>query len=97
MNEEKREENMQASEAEVVTPKLEKKDLILSLAVILLCGCILSGAIPSAFVAFASAILFAYTVVAVRNIGAVVQLLLTAIIATVMTLLPIVGAGVLAV
>ena len=96
MNEEKREENMQASEAEVVTPKLEKKDLILSLAVILLCGCILSGAIPSAFVAFASAILFAYTVVAVRNIGAVVQLLLTAIIATVMTFLPIVGAGVLA-
>ena len=96
MNEEKREENMQASEAEIVSPKLEKKDLILSLAVILLCGCILSGAIPSAFVAFASAILFAYTVVAVRNIGAVVQLLLTAIIATVMTFLPIVGAGVLA-
>ena len=96
MNEEKREENMQASEVEVVTPKLEKKDLILSLAVILLCGCILSGAIPSAFVVFASAILFAYTVVAVRNIGAVVQLLLTAIIATVMTFLPIVGAGVLA-
>ena len=96
MNEQKREENKQFSEAEVVTPKLEKKDLILSLAVILLCGCILSGAIPSAFVAFASAILFAYTVVAVRNIGAVVQLLLTAIIATVMTFLPIVGAGVLA-
>ena len=96
MNEEKREENMQASEAEIVSPKLEKKDLILSLAVILLCGCILSGAIPSAFVVFASAILFAYTVVAVRNIGAVVQLLLTAIIATVMTFLPIVGAGVLA-
>ena len=34
MNEEKREENKQVSEAEVVTPKLEKKDLILSLAVI---------------------------------------------------------------
>ena len=72
MNEQKREENISSCEAEKGSPKLEKKDLILSLAVILLCGCILSGAIPSAFVVFASAILFAYTVVAVRNIGAVV-------------------------
>ena len=96
MNEEKRDENVSSCETEKGSPKLEKKDLILSLAVILLCGCILSGAIPSAFVGFASAILFAYTVVAVRNVGAVIQLLLVSIIATVLTFLPIVGAAVLA-
>ena len=96
MNEEKRDENVSSCEIEKGSPKLEKKDLMLSLAVILLCGCILSGAIPSAFVGFASAILFAYTVVAVRNIGAVMQLLITSIIATVLTFLPIAGAAVLA-
>ena len=96
MNEEKRDENMQSPEAEMVSPKLDKKDLILSLAVVLLCGCVLSGAIPSAFVGFAAAILFAYTVVAVRNISAVIQLLLVSIIATVCTFLPIVGTAVLA-
>ena len=96
MNEEKRDENISSCEMEKSAPKLEKKDLILSLAVILLCGCILSGAIPSAFVGFASAILFVYTVVAVRNIGAVMQLLITSIIATVLTFLPIAGAAVLA-
>ena len=96
MNEENRSENMQSPELENIFPKLDKKDLILSLAIVLLCGCILSGAVPSAFVGFASAILFAYTVVAIRNVSAVIQILITAIIATVLTFLPIVGAAVLA-
>ena len=88
MNNEIREEN--------VRPRLNKKDLILSLAAILLCGCVLSGAIPSAWMLLASAALFAYAVIAVKNIGAVVQLLLTSILATVLTFLPVVGTVVLA-
>lgn len=96
MNEEKRDENMQANEPETVCPRLNVKDLILSLGVILLCGCILSGAIPVAFIGLAMLALFAYVVIAVRNIGAVIQLLLTSILVTLLTFLPICGAAVLA-
>ena len=96
MNEEKREENMQSSNIENIRPNLDKKDLILSLAAVLLCGCVLSGTIPAAFIGLASAALFAYTVIAVRNTGAVSQILLTAIAASVLTFLPVVGAAVLA-
>jgi hypothetical protein len=96
MNEEKRDESMQANEPETVCPRLNVKDLILSLGVILLCGCILSGAIPVAFIGLAMLALFAYVVIAVRNIGAVIQLLLTSILVTLLTFLPICGAAVLA-
>lgn len=96
MNEEKREENMQSSNIENIRPNLDKKDLILSLFVVLLCGCVLSGAIPASFIGLAVGALFAYTVIAVKNVGAVVQLLLTSILATVLTFLPPVGAAVLA-
>ena len=96
MNEEKREENIGSPTNEEVCPKLEKKDLILSLAAILLCGCVLSGAIPTAWITLAIAALFAYTVIAVRNRGAVVQVLLSCVIATVLTFMPIAGAVVLA-
>ena len=98
MNEEKRDENIQNndSENENTCSRMNVKDLILSLAVILLCGCILSGAIPSAFISFASLVLFAYVVIAIRNIGAVVQLLLTSVLVSVLTFLPVCGAAVLA-
>ena len=96
MNEEKRDESMQANEPETVCPRLNVKDLILSLGVILLCGCILSGAIPVAFIGLAMLALFAYVVIAVRNVGAVIQLLLTSILVTLLTFLPICGAAVLA-
>ena len=76
-------ENLNASINEEAKPQLDKKDLILSLFVILLCGCVLSGAIPSAFVGLASAALFVYVVIAIRNAGAVIQLLLASIVATV--------------
>ena len=96
MNEEKREENIGSPANEEACPKLEKKDLILSLAAILLCGCVLSGAIPTAWITLAIAALFAYTVIAVRNRGAVTQVLLACVIATVLTFMPVVGAVVLA-
>ena len=96
MNEEKRDENMQSNETENICPRLNVKDLILSLVVILLCGCILSGAIPAAFISFAMLALFAYVVIAVRNIGAVIQLLLTSVLVSVLTFLPVCGAAVLA-
>ncbi len=96
MNEEKHEENMQSAKAENIHPRLNAKDLLLSLAIILLCGCILSGAIPSAFVGLAYAALFAYVVIAIRNVGAVVQLLLASILTTVLTFIPVCGAAVLA-
>ena len=96
MNEEKREENIASSNEEPVRPNLNVKDLILSLAAVLLCGCVLSGAIPAAFIGLASAALFVYVVIAIRNIGAVIQILLASIIATVLTFLPICGAVVLA-
>ena len=90
------EENMQSFEAKNDCPKLDKKDLILSLFAVLLSGCVLSGAIPASFIGLAVGALFAYTVIAVRNIGAVIQLLLTSITVTVLTFLPIGGAAVLA-
>jgi hypothetical protein len=90
------EENIHFSATEEAYPKLNKKDLTLSLCAILLCGCVLSGAIPSAFVGIASAALFVYVVIAIRNISAVIQILLTSILATVLTFLPGVGAAVLA-
>ena len=96
MNEEKREENMQSSETGNSYPKLDKKDLILSLFAVLLCACILSGAIPASFIGLAAGALFAYTVIAVQNVGAVIQLLLTSIIVTVLTFLPVGGATTLA-
>lgn len=96
MNEEKREENKAFESAENNTPRLDKKDLLLSLFAVLLSGCVLSGAIPAMAIGFATAALFAYTVIAVRGIGSVIQLLLTAILATTLTFLPASGAIVLA-
>lgn len=96
MNEEKREENIQSSKDEVFLPKLDKKDLILSLAVVLLCGCILSGFIPSSFVGFAGIILFAYALIAIKNVAAIIQIFLAAIIVSTLTFLPIAGVAVLA-
>ena len=90
------EENMQSFEAKNDSPKIDKKDLVLSLFAVLLSGCVLSGAIPASFIGLAVGALFAYTVIAVRNIGAVIQLLLISIIATVLTFLPVSGAIVLA-
>ena len=95
MNEEKREENMNSSEVEVIQPKLDKKDLILSLAVVLLCGCVLSGSVPSNFVGFAGIILFAYALVAIRNVSAIVQIFLAAITVSTLTFSPIAGVSVL--
>ncbi len=95
MNEEKREEDLHSSATEDIRPKTDKKDLILSLCAILLCGCVLSGAIPSAWTFFASAALFVYVVIAVKNVGAIIQILLTSILATVLTFLPVVGTVVL--
>ena len=89
-------ENMQAFEAKNDSPKIDKKDLVLSLFAVLLSGCVLSGAIPASFIGLAVGALFAYTVIAVRNIGAVIQLLLISIIVTVLTFLPVSGAVVLA-
>ena len=96
MQEEIREENIPSSQGDGVCPKLNKKDLILSLAAVLLCACVLSGAIPSAFIALAGAALFIYTIIAIRNVSAIIQILLTSIIAGVLTLLPVVGTAVLA-
>ena len=88
-------ENLNASINQEANPKLDKKDLMLSLFAILLCGCVLSGAIPSVFVGLASAALFIYVVIAIRNAGAIIQLLLTSIVATAFTFLPIVGTATL--
>ena len=96
VNEEKHEENIQSGEAETLRPGVNVKDLMLSLVAVLLCGCTLSGAIPSAFIGLASAAMFVYVVIAVRNVGAVVQLLLTSILVTFLTFLPVCGAAVLA-
>ena len=96
MNEEKREENMQFKTAEEIRPTLDKKDLILSVCAILLCGCVLSGAIPGIWIGLALAALVAYTVIAIKNVGAVIQLLIASVVATVLTFLPVVGASVLA-
>lgn len=96
MNEEKREENKAFESDENSTPCLDKKDLLLSLFAVLLSGCVLSGAIPAVAIGFATAALFAYTVIAVRGIGSVIQLLLTSILATTLTFLPASGAIVLA-
>lgn len=96
MNEEKREETMMFSQEGTENPKLNSKDLLFSLAAILVSACILSGAIPSAFVGLASLALFVYAVIAIRNAGAIIQLVLSALIATVLTFLPICGAAVLA-
>ncbi len=90
------EENIHCSMAEDIRPSLDKKDLILSLCAILLCGCVLSGAIPSAFIGIASAALVVYVVIAIRNVATVIQLFLTSILATVLTFLPVVGAATLA-
>ena len=96
MNEEKREETVESSQKEAINPKLNSRDLLLSLAAILISACVLSGAIPSAFVGLPSIALFVYAVIAIRNAGAIVQLVLSALIATVLTFLPICGAAVLA-
>ena len=90
------EETIQSTETELVRPKLNIKDLLLSLAAVLLSACILSGAIPSAFAGLVGAALVVYAIIAVRNVGAVIQLLLTAIIVTVLTFLPVCGAAALA-
>ena len=90
------EENINSSATTEEYPKLNKKDLALSLGAILLCSCVLSGAIPSAFIGLATAALFVYVVIAIRNIGAVIQILLTGILATVLTFLPGIGAATLA-
>ena len=95
MNDEKREENIHSSKVEDIRPGLDKKDLFLSLFAVLLCSCVLSGAIPTAFIGLASAALFVYTVIAIRNVGAVIQLLLTSVIVTALTFLPVVGTAVL--
>ena len=71
MNEEKHEEILNSSVVEEIRPRLDKKDLILSLFVILLCGCVLSGAIPGAWIGLANAVLFVYVVIAIRNDGIV--------------------------
>ncbi len=94
-NEIDKEKNTSTSAAES-RPHLDKKDLLLSLVVVLLCGCVLSGAIPSEWIWLASLAMFAYVVIAIRNIGAVIQLLLASVIATVLTFLPVCGAAVLA-
>ena len=91
MNEEIREENIRSSQEENTYPSLDKKDLFLSLAVVLLCACVLSGAIPAAFIGIAGAALFIYTAIAVRNIASVIQILLASIVASALTFLPIVG------
>lgn len=96
MNDEKRETNDAIDGAENIRPRLSTVDLILSLAAILLCGCVLSGAIPTAWVGIANGLLFAYTVFAVRHVASVIQLLLTSIAVSFLTLLPICGAVVLA-
>ena len=96
MNEEKREETMQSTETQVVRLQLNKKDLFLSFAAVFLSACILSGAIPAAFVGLAAAALVVYAVIAVRNVGAIIQLLLSALIVTALTFLPVCGAAVLA-
>ena len=88
-------ENLNASINQEADPQLDKKDLMLSLFAILLCGCVLSGAIPSAFVGLASAALFVYVVIAIRNAGAIIQLLSASIIATACSFLPIVGTATL--
>ena len=95
MNDEKREEGKMSDANENTIPRLDKKDLYLSLSAVLLCGCVLSGAVPTAWIGLASAALFAYVVIAVRGIGSVVQLLLVAILATTVTFLPASGAVVL--
>ena len=96
MNEEKREENLNSSAAEEFRPRLDNKDLIVSLAAVLFCGCVLSGVIPSAWIGLAIVVLFAYVVIAIRNVGAIIQMLLTSITATALTFLPVVGAATLA-
>lgn len=97
MSEEKREETMQTEGIEDVRPTLYKTDIILSLCAILLSGCVLAGAIPGIWIGLAIAALVAYTIVAVKNAGAVIQLILTALAATVATAFsPIAAASVLA-
>ncbi|MBE6566052.1 MAG: hypothetical protein E7659_02975 [Ruminococcaceae bacterium] len=96
MNEEKHEEDIQFTQTELERPKVNIKDLILSLVAVLLCGCTLSGAIPAAYIGLASAAMFVYVVIAIRNIGAVLQLLLTSVLVTALTFLPVCGAAVLA-
>ncbi len=96
MGEEKHEETMQSTQTEIARPKLNIKDLILSLAAIFVSACVLSGAIPSVVIGLATAALFAYVIIAIRNVGAVIQLLLTSVIVTVFTFMPLCGASVLA-
>lgn len=90
------EEHIQSTKTEIVRPEVNGKDLILSLLAVLLCGCTLSGAIPSAFIGFASAALITYVVIAIRNVGAIFQLLLISVLVTALTFLPACGAAVLA-
>ena len=96
MNEEKREDIHFATTKDGY-PQLNKKDLILSLAILLLCGCILSGAIPPSFSLFAGMALFAYMIIAVRNAGAIIQLSLISVCASVLTLSFVGGVAVLAI
>lgn len=96
MNEEKREGQAPNATRESVLPQLERTDLILSLLAVLLCGCVLSGAIPAGWTFLASAALFVYVVIAVRHIASVTQILLTSVIVAVFTFLPVLGTSVLA-
>lgn len=96
MNEEKREENFNCSANEKARPQINKKDLALSLAAVLLSGCVLSGAIPSAWIGLAGAALIVYMIIAIKNIGAIIQILLASVLATVLTFLPVVGTAALA-
>ena len=96
MNEEKHEETMQSTETEIARPELNIKDLILSLAAVFVSACVLSGAVPSVVIGMATAALFAYVIIAIRNVASVIQLLLTSVIVTAFTFLPTCGAAVLA-
>lgn len=90
------EQNNISSEEETVYPGVNIGDLILSLVAVLLCGCVLSGTFPAAWIELASVVLAVYVIIAIRNIGSVIQLLLTSIIVTFLTFLPVCGAAVLA-
>jgi len=96
MSEERSEETMQTEAQEEKRPTLQKTDLILSLCAILLSGCVLAGAIPGIWLGLAIAALVAYAVIAVKNIGAIIQLILVAVVATSFTFSPAIGASALA-
>ncbi len=96
MDAEKCKDELNSQKEEKRRPQLNKTDLLLSLAVVLLSGCVLSGAIPSVGIGLAGAALGVYVIIAIKNIGAIVQILLASVLATVFTFLPTVGTATLA-